>query len=55
MLRDEGLFDALSKNPALASSEDVIRRCVQIKRDLVEEDEFDRGQDNKLYGFRRLS
>ena len=48
VLRDEGLFDALSKNPALASSEDVIRRCVQIKRDLVEEDEFDRGSRRLL-------
>lgn len=42
VLRDEKLFEDLSGNPALASSEKVIQRCVQIKRDLVEEDEFDR-------------
>lgn len=48
VLRDEGLFNALSKDPALAASEDVIRRCVQIKRDLVEEDEFDRGSRRLL-------
>ena len=48
VLRDEGLFDALSKDAALAASEDVIRRCVEIKRDLVEEDEFDRGSRRLL-------
>ncbi len=48
VLRDESLFDALSADPALASSEEVIRRCVEIKRDLVEEDEFDRGSRRLL-------
>ena len=48
VLRDESLFDALSADPALASSEEVIRRCVQIKRELVEEDEFDRGSRQLL-------
>ena len=48
VLRDEALFDVLSKDPALSASEDVIRRCVEIKRDLVEEDEFDRGSRRLL-------
>ena len=48
VLRDESLFDALAADPALAASEEVIRRCVQIKRDLVEEDEFDRGSRRLL-------
>ena len=48
VLRDEGLFDALSDVPAMAASEEAIRRCVQIKRDLVEEDEFDRGSRRLL-------
>ena len=48
VLRDEILFDALSADPRITSSEEVIRRCVQIKRDLVEEDEFDRGSRQLL-------
>lgn len=48
VLRDESLFDALARDPALAASKDVIRRCVEIKRDLVEEDEFDRGSRRLL-------
>lgn len=48
VLRDEALFDTLCDDPTLASSEEVIRRCIQIKRDLVEEDEFDRGSRRLL-------
>ena len=48
VLRDAELFETLSADPALASSENVICRCVQIKRDLVEEDEFDRGSRRLL-------
>lgn len=48
VLRDESLFEALLHDPAAAAREDVIQRCVSIKRDLVEEDEFDRGSRRLL-------
>ena len=48
VLRDETLFDTLLGEPSAAASEEVIERCVSIKRDLVEEDEFDRGSRRLL-------
>lgn len=48
VLRDESLFEALLHDPSAAAREDVIQRCVSIKRDLVEEDEFDRGSRRLL-------
>ena len=49
VLRDEALFRDLEQAglPA-AFTEDAIARCVSIKRDLVEEDEFDRGSRKLL-------
>ncbi len=49
LLRDEALFCELEKAglPA-AFTEEAIARCVSIKRDLVEEDEFDRGSRRLL-------
>ncbi len=38
------LFEALEKTPVRAQWETVIARCVAFKRDIVEGDEFDRGQ-----------
>ena len=48
VLRDEALFETLLHDPSAAAREDVIERCVSIKRDLVEEDEFDRGSRRLL-------
>ena len=48
VLRDEALFETLLRDPSAAAREDVIERCVSIKRDLVEEDEFDRGSRRLL-------
>ena len=42
VLRDAALFERL-RDPAAASSEEVIERCVAHKRDLVELDERDEG------------
>lgn len=42
VIRDAALFERL-QDPAAASSEEVIERCVSIKRDLVELDERDEG------------
>ena len=49
VLRDEKLFRKLEREGLSAlRSEEVISRCVSIKRDLVEEDEFDRGSRRLL-------
>lgn len=48
VLADRALFETLRRDPAAARSEDSIRRCVEIKRDLVEEDELDRGSRRLL-------
>lgn len=42
MIRDKSLFERLS-DTSKAASEDVIYRCVEIKRDVVEADERDTG------------
>ena len=43
MLTDEGLFDTLARGDWLPQMEDVVARCVSIKRDYVLKDEHDRG------------
>lgn len=49
ILRDEALFETLEREGlAAAGDESTIFRCVSIKRDLVEEDEFDRGSRRLL-------
>ncbi len=48
MLGDGELFAKLSKTPVSHQAEDVIARCVEMKRDLVAEDEFDRGRRRLL-------
>ena len=49
VLRDEDLFCELEKSGlAAACTEETIARCVSVKRDLVEEDEFDRGSRRLL-------
>lgn len=48
VLRDETLFETLLHDPSAAARDEVIERCVSIKRDLVEEDEFDRGSRRLL-------
>ena len=49
VLRDGALFETLERGGlAAACGETVIQRCLEIKRDLVEEDEFDRGSRRLL-------
>ena len=48
ILRDEVLFDKLLREPSAATRDEVIQRCVSMKRDLVEEDEYDRGSRRLL-------
>lgn len=43
---DEELFDALENDTM--SIDEIITRCVEIKRDVVEMDEFDNGERKKL-------
>lgn len=43
VLFDSELFDHLMKNGLGFSRETVISRCIELKRDVVKEDEFDRG------------
>lgn len=43
VLFDSALFNHLMENGLNFSREDVISRCIELKRDVVTEDEFDRG------------
>ena len=43
VIRDRGLFERFEKGIAPEEYEDIIARCVSIKRDIVEEDERDTG------------
>ena len=43
VLRDEALFNAMADGSWRENLEDAIARCVSIKRDYVDEDEFDNG------------
>ncbi len=44
MIRDEGLFKFAVQNHIKDRLEEIIARCVEIKRDIVREDEFDTGE-----------
>ena len=44
MIGSEGLFDEISETPVKEEYEKVICRCVEMKRDYVLKDEFDRGE-----------
>ena len=48
ILYDPDLFDHLAQNGLSFHREDVIARCVELKRDVVMEDEFDTGARMKL-------
>ena len=48
ILYDPALFDHLATNGIDFDRETVIARCVELKRDVVACDEFDRGQRQKL-------
>lgn len=48
VLYDRALFDSLQNTGADFCREEVIRRCVEMKRDVVAEDEFDTGARRKL-------
>lgn len=48
ILYDEALFDHLSDNGLSFAREDVISRCVALKRDVVAQDEFDTGARQRL-------
>ena len=49
VIADRGLFDRL-KNPVKPQLEEIITRCVSIKRDIVDADEFEAGP-RKLLNF----
>lgn len=44
MIRSKELFDILSKCDINSNMPEIIKRCVQIKADVVANDEFDRGE-----------
>ena len=48
VLGSEAFFDSLAETPVRQQLEDVISTCVQMKRDVVAEDEFDRGRRQLL-------
>ncbi len=48
VLYDEALFDHLSRHGLHFDREYVISRCVELKRDVVAQDEFDNGARQKL-------
>ena len=48
ILYDEVLFSHLQENGIDFDREDVVTRCVQLKRDVVAQDEFDRGNRQLL-------
>lgn len=48
LLKDERFFDTLFSADLADRMDWVIRRCVEMKRDLVREDEFDRGSRQLL-------
>ena len=43
MIADRELFDSIKLKPVIGQYEEVIGKCVSIKRDFVEEDEYDTG------------
>ena len=48
VLYDEGLFAHLEEKGLAFDRKQVISRCVELKRDVVARDEFDRGERQKL-------
>lgn len=43
-IKSKPLFDKLAEEPLEQNLDEIIRECVEIKRQVVEEDEFDTGQ-----------
>lgn len=43
MIAGKDLFDSIKNKPIIEQYEEVIARCVSVKRDYVEQDEFDTG------------
>jgi len=48
MLRDSRLLDQLSSEPIAENLDQIIATCVAMKRDIVQNDEFDRGERQLL-------
>ena len=48
VLADEALFDKVKNGNVKENIEEIIARCVEIKRDIVNEDEFDTGKRQLL-------
>ncbi len=44
LIRDADLFDLIANQPLAARLEEMIARCIAIKAEIVEADEFDRGE-----------
>ena len=48
ILADPALFERMRRGELTAGLEEIVRRCVAIKRDVVEQDEFDTGRRRLL-------
>ena len=48
ILADEELFDVMRRGALMEKLEEIVERCVTIKRDVVSEDEFDTGKRQLL-------
>ncbi len=48
ILSDESLFEIFESGDAKGNIERIVRRCVEIKSDIVSRDEFDTGERQKL-------
>ncbi len=48
VVADETLFDKVKNGNVKDDIEDIIARCVEIKRDFITDDEFDKGRKQKL-------
>lgn len=48
VIADRALFDRLKKEPVAKVFDQVVAACVSIKRDIVQRDEFDRGERQLL-------
>ena len=48
IISDESLFEIFESGDVKGNIENIVRRCVEIKSDIVSRDEFDTGERQKL-------
>ena len=48
IISDESLFEIFESGDVKGNIESIVRRCVEIKSDIVSRDEFDTGERQKL-------